>query len=156
MGQLIDGLLSLSRITRETIAKETVDLSVVAQSVIATLQESDPDRRVQVTIQKDIIVQGDSRLLHAALANLMGNAWKFTKKKPDAQIEFGTRHEEGRIVFFVEDNGAGFNMSHAARLFGTFQRLHTIHEFEGTGIGLATVQGSSIGMMAKFGRRQAR
>lgn len=140
MGELIDGLLSLSRISRNEMTRERVNLSTIAETIVRTLQEGDPERKIDIRIEKDLIAYGDSRLLHAVLANLIGNAWKFTNKKADARIEFGSRDEGDRKVFFVRDNGAGFDMRYSEKLFGTFQRLHAESEFEGTGIGLATVQ----------------
>jgi signal transduction histidine kinase len=140
MGLLIDGLLSLSQITRKEIVKTKTDLSSIATMVFTALQESDSNRNVQWTIAPGCIAQGDPGLIQVILTNLLGNAWKFTKKKPSAQIEFGQTLKEGKTTFFVKDNGAGFDMKYTNKLFGTFQRLHSTTEFEGTGIGLATVQ----------------
>ena len=140
MGRLIDDLLELARITRREMVRDSVDLSVLAENVIAELREHDPDRRVIVRIQPELSVIGDEGLLRAALANLLGNAWKFTSKTTDPMIEFGAINTNGDRNFYVRDNGAGFDMNFAAKLFGPFQRLHSANDFEGTGIGLATVQ----------------
>ncbi len=139
MGQLIDDLLKLSRMTRIEMRRETVVLSALAQTIVAQLQQTQPERRVKVMIAEGLVANGDARLLQVVLENLLGNAWKFTQKRLDATIEFGTLQQDGQAVFFVCDNGAGFDMAYADKLFGAFQRLHTITEFEGTGIGLATV-----------------
>ncbi len=140
--ELIDDLLMLSRVTRSEMNREaTVDLSGMAQSIAAQLQSTQPERRVQFVIQPGLVTPGDPHLLHIALDNLMGNAWKFTSKRPEARIEFGTDGtDSGNRVYFVRDNGAGFDMAFADKLFGPFQRLHSGNEFPGTGIGLATVQ----------------
>jgi signal transduction histidine kinase len=140
MGRLIDDLLELARITRRELVRNSVDLSALAENVIAELREHDPQRRVIVRIQPELSVIGDAGLLRAALANLLGNAWKFTSKTADAVIEFGAVNANGDRSFYVRDNGAGFDMNYAAKLFGPFQRLHNTNDFEGTGIGLATVQ----------------
>ncbi|HZC19561.1 MAG TPA: CHASE domain-containing protein, partial [Rubrobacteraceae bacterium] len=144
MGRLIDDLLSLSRVTRGTMNRERVNLSALAEEVAEGLREARPERAVMFSAQKGLEVWGDPRLLRVALENLIGNAWKFTEKEPEAQIEFGVDEElsrRGRIpVYYVRDNGAGFEMAYADKLFGAFQRLHGPEEFEGTGIGLATVQ----------------
>jgi len=140
MGQLIDDLLDLARLTRSEMQPAPVDLSNLAQQVVSDLQSMYPERSVEMIIQEDMIVHGDTQLLRVALENLLGNAWKFTSKKPDAQIKFGMRAENDQRVYYVKDNGVGFNMAYADKLFGAFQRLHGATEFEGTGIGLATVQ----------------
>ena len=140
MGRLIDDLLELARITRRELVRDSVDLSALAENVIAELREHDPDRRVIVRIQPELSVIGDEGLLRAALANLLGNAWKFTTRTTDPMIEFGAINLNGDRSFYVRDNGAGFDMNYAAKLFGPFQRLHSANDFEGTGIGLATVQ----------------
>jgi PAS domain S-box-containing protein len=140
--QLIDDLLMLSRVTRSEMNRETaVDLSALANSITSQLQTGQPERGVQFAIQPGLVTHGDAHLLHIALDNLIGNAWKFTSKVPEARIEFGTAGKEnGKTVYFVRDNGAGFDMAFADKLFGPFQRLHSGNEFPGTGIGLATVQ----------------
>ena len=144
MGRLIDDLLGLSRVTRGTMNRERVNLSALAGEVAEDLREARPERTVEFSTQEGLEVWGDSRLLRVALENLIGNAWKFTEKEPEARVEFGVDEElsrKGRVpVYYVRDNGAGFEMAYADKLFGAFQRLHGSDEFEGTGIGLATVQ----------------
>jgi PAS domain S-box-containing protein len=140
MGQLIDDLLSLSRVTRAPMQPGFVNLSALAQSILNNLKLTQPERQVTVLIAADLATNGDPQLLRIVLENLIGNAWKFTSRRPDAYIEVGALDEpEGRI-FFVRDNGAGFDMAFSAKLFGAFQRLHSADEFPGTGVGLATVQ----------------
>jgi PAS domain S-box-containing protein len=140
MAQLIDDLLALSRVTRSDLHRESVDLSALAQAAIARIQRSQPDRRVDVVIQEGLRGEGDPRLLTVVLDNLFGNAWKFTGRRDEAHIEFGAASNDGHRVYFLRDNGAGFDMAFASKLFGVFQRLHAATEFEGTGVGLATVQ----------------
>lgn len=140
LGQLIDDLLKLSRLTRSDIEYAPVDLSALAAEVVDELREADPDREVTVTIQPNVIVQGDARLLRVVLDNLFSNAWKFTGRTPQPRIEFGTLDYDDESVYYVRDNGAGFDMAYIEKLFRAFQRLHKTSEFEGTGIGLATVQ----------------
>ena len=139
MAQLIDDLLALSRVTRGELHRARVNLSAMAKAIAERLGAAEPGRRVDFVIREDAWADGDARLLGVALENLMGNAWKFTGKREHARIEFGQLQEGGRTVHFVRDNGAGFDMAHAGKLFGVFQRLHSSGEFEGTGIGLATV-----------------
>jgi light-regulated signal transduction histidine kinase (bacteriophytochrome) len=140
MAQLIDSLLSLARITRSDLRHELVDLSGLARATAERLAASQPGRQVECLIGQGLTAMGDSRLLGSVLDNLLGNAWKFTQDQPRASIEFACSQQDGQSVFFVRDNGAGFDMTFAPKLFGVFQRLHTSDEFEGTGIGLATVQ----------------
>jgi hypothetical protein len=140
MARLIDGLLGLSRVTRGELVREKVDLTHLAQQAAARLRETAPDRQVDLVVQEGLEVDGDARLLTAALDNLLGNAWKFTGKCSHARVEVGRQTEESGRVFFVRDNGAGFEQAYAQKLFGAFQRLHSVTEFEGSGIGLATVQ----------------
>ncbi|MDX2097374.1 MAG: GAF domain-containing protein [Leptolyngbyaceae cyanobacterium bins.59] len=140
MGELIDDLLNLSRVMRNEMRWEAVDLSLIARSIATELRQSAPTRSVEFKIQDEIIVNGDSRLLRVLLFNLLDNAWKFTSKHPQATIEFGSIEQEGNKLYFVKDDGAGFDMAYINKLFGAFQRLHGVHEFPGTGIGLATVQ----------------
>jgi len=140
MGQLIDDLLSLSRVGRAEMQQEPVDLTALAWDIIGRLRETGPDRRVEFVVQEGMTAVGDPRLLEIALSNLLNNAWKFTGKRPAGLIEFGRIQLEGQPVFFVRDNGAGFDPAYADKLFGAFQRLHKASEFPGTGIGLATVQ----------------
>ncbi|MCA1718348.1 MAG: PAS domain S-box protein [Actinobacteria bacterium] len=135
MGRLIDGLLELSRVTRAEIRYETVDLSGLVEGIAEELKQSDPERWVEFVIEKGLVAEGDRRLLKVALENLLSNAWKFTEKR--ARIEFGVAKDEGAPAYFVRDNGVGFDMAYADKLFGVFQRLHGPDEFEGTGIGLA-------------------
>jgi light-regulated signal transduction histidine kinase (bacteriophytochrome) len=140
MGALIDDLLKLSRVSRAELTRETVSLSEIANEVIAQLWQRDAGRQVEIAIQPGMTVEGDPNLLHLALENLLDNAWKFTSRKPSARITFATRELDGQTVFYVSDNGAGFDMRHANRLFEAFQRLHRQDEYEGTGVGLATVR----------------
>ncbi|MCG3113272.1 MAG: PAS domain S-box protein [Candidatus Manganitrophus sp. SB1] len=140
MAALIEDLLNLSRITRRVMRKAPLDLTALARSIAEELQAADPKRRVTFLIQDRMKAEGDRGLLRIALENLLGNAWKFTSKRPKAIIEFGRVEQEGKPTYFVRDNGAGFDMAYADKLFGAFQRLHSMSEFEGTGIGLATVQ----------------
>jgi signal transduction histidine kinase len=141
MAELIDALLEFSRIARTELHRETVDLSSLVQRVGADLQQMQPERQVALQITDGLEARGDARLLRVLLQNLLGNAWKFTARTPTARIEVGRIDQvDGTAVFFVADNGAGFDMAYADKLFGAFQRLHRAHEFPGTGIGLATVQ----------------
>ncbi len=140
MGELIEDLLNLSRITRSEMHQEPVDLSSLAKTIAEELQHSEPERKATFLIQDDLQTSADPRLLRIALENLLGNAWKFTLNRPSAMIEFGRNEQEGKQVYFVRDNGAGFDMAYADKLFTPFQRLHSLSEFPGTGIGLATVQ----------------
>ncbi|OHE82501.1 MAG: hypothetical protein A2107_06745 [Verrucomicrobia bacterium GWF2_62_7] len=141
MGQLIDGLLALSHMSRREMCREKVNLSALAQAIMADLRERESKRQVAFHCQTGLEATGDERLLRVALENLLGNAWKFTGKQANACIEFGvSRQAEGPAEYFVRDNGAGFEMAYADKLFGAFQRLHTTSEFPGSGIGLATVQ----------------
>jgi PAS domain S-box-containing protein len=140
MYTIIDALLILSRVTREEMRHDVIDLSALARSVATELQRSDPGRNVEFIITPGIIGVGDGSLVRVALENLIGNAWKFTSRKEKARIEFGAMERQGTTVYFVRDNGAGFDMAYVDKLFGAFQRLHTTEEFPGTGIGLPTVQ----------------
>ena len=140
MGELIDDMLSLSRVSRAEIHWKKVDLSGLAQKIAQELQDSEPKRRVKFIIAPDLLVYGDGPLLRAALENLLSNAWKFTGKRDRPKIEFGARKENGLQVYFVKDNGVGFDMSYVSKIFEPFQRLHSKNEFPGTGIGLATVR----------------
>jgi PAS domain S-box-containing protein len=140
MAQLIDDVLQLARITRSEMREEPVDLSELADSIIKDLKKQEPNRNVTIDIKEGLTARGDRRLLKIMLSNLIGNAWKFTARQADATISFGRIQKDDDLVYFVRDNGAGFNMTYVDKLFGAFQRLHTADEFEGTGIGLATVQ----------------
>jgi PAS domain S-box-containing protein len=139
MAHLIDDMLNLSRVSRGEISIQEVDLSEIVHTIANDLLESQPERNVEFIIQDGVKVHGDDRLLHIVMENLLGNAWKFTSKHPTARIEFGLLQKE-KSVYFVRDDGAGFDMSYSVKLFNAFQRLHTISEFPGTGVGLATVQ----------------
>lgn len=138
MNELIEDLLDLSRVSRGPMSSDIVDLSAIAREVLAILQRNDPQRRVDVQVADGVQVRGDAGLLRILLDNLLGNAWKFTSRTPEARITFAAGPEPGSFV--ISDNGAGFDMQYAGKLFGPFQRLHREAEFPGTGIGLATVQ----------------
>jgi PAS domain S-box-containing protein len=139
MDRLIDDLLKLSRISRSEIRDNPIDLSPMAEEIVSGLRKEEPLRTVDVKIAPSLPTQGDERLMRLVLDNLLRNAWKFTSKKPDARIEFARMDEPGG-AFFVRDNGAGFDMAYASRLFGVFQRLHSPSDFPGSGVGLAIVQ----------------
>ncbi len=139
MGELIDGMLELSRLNHGELLREIVSLSAMAEAVVAKLREAEPARDVSLCIQSNIVVTGDRRLLGIILDNLLGNAWKFTAKTTQARIEFGVVERDGETVYYVADNGAGFDMAYAGKLFKAFQRLHFAQEFPGIGIGLASV-----------------
>ncbi len=139
MADLIDALMELARISRVPLGRHRVDVSALAHVAIDELARRDPDRHVEVAISPDVIVEADARLIRILLDNLLGNSWKFTCKTDAPRIELGVRDEEGERAFYIRDNGAGFDMSQADRLFTPFARLHSDAEFKGTGIGLATV-----------------
>jgi signal transduction histidine kinase len=139
MDELIDDLLQLARVGRAEMRRVQTDLSAMARSIAADLERCAVNRVVHFEIESDIVAVCDARLMRIVLENLLGNAWKFTAKSDRAIIEFGSRSGGGQVVFFVRDNGVGFDMTYADKLFGPFQRLHTQNEFPGTGIGLATV-----------------
>jgi len=140
MNRIMDDLLHLSRISLHGVHRQDVDLSKLAASVVAELREGQPDRGATVDIQEGIAAFADAKLIEVALSNLLGNAWKFTSKIQNARVQFGTFKQNGKIVYYVKDNGAGFDQSFSEKLFLPFHRLHSEEEFEGTGIGLATVQ----------------
>lgn len=140
MGHLIDDLLNLSKVTRSGVDFTEVDISALASEVVEALRQQEPDRKVEVSIWDNMTVTGDARLLRVALENLVGNAWKFTNQVESPRIEVGRMQIDDKSVYFVRDNGAGFDMKYADKLFGPFQRLHRVEEYPGTGIGLATVQ----------------
>jgi PAS domain S-box-containing protein len=140
MGRLIDDLLELSRVTRADMTRERVDLTALARSIAQRLQETEPDRKVEFVIHPQLTTYGDARLLEVMLTNLLGNSWKFTGKHASPRIEFGRTEMGARSAYFVRDDGAGFDMAGAGKLFRSFQRLHSAADFPGTGVGLATVQ----------------
>jgi light-regulated signal transduction histidine kinase (bacteriophytochrome) len=140
MSRLVDDLVDLTRITNDRMGREPVSLGKLARSIADDLAASAPERRVEWRIGQVPAVHGDERLLRLALAHLLGNAWKFTARAPRALIEFGARSEGDETVFYVRDDGIGFDMRYAERLFGAFQTLHRAEEFEGNGIGLAIAQ----------------
>jgi light-regulated signal transduction histidine kinase (bacteriophytochrome) len=140
MGQLIDDLLRLSRISRADLTREPVDLSALARDVADGLRRGEPGRDATFDIASGLTTCGDARLLRVVLENLLGNAWKFTSQRSGARIEFFAESRDGRPHYCVRDNGVGFDMAYAGKLFSPFQRLHRVNDFPGTGIGLATVQ----------------
>jgi signal transduction histidine kinase len=140
MGTLIDDLLKLSRVTRAEMRREASDLSAIVKSIATSLEEAEPSRNVNFKIEDGLTIDGDPRLLRVALENLLRNAWKYTSRHDQARIEFGRSEQSGKSIFYVRDDGAGFDPQYSDRLFGAFQRLHGVNEFPGTGIGLATVQ----------------
>jgi light-regulated signal transduction histidine kinase (bacteriophytochrome) len=140
MAELIDSLLTLSRVTRADISPVRLDLSALARQIVASLRAADPKRNVECEIADGMQAEGDAKLLEVALQNLLQNAWKFTSKRDSAHIEVNVKPLAGTNVCYVRDNGAGFDMKYASKLFLAFQRLHDVQQFEGTGIGLATVQ----------------
>ena len=140
MERLINDLLALSRLSRHQLRRQPVDLTALAQTIAARLQEAQPQRPVEFIIQEGLTAQCDAHLLEIALTNLLNNAFKFTGQRNPARIEFGQNSVGGQPAYFVRDNGVGFDMAYASKLFGAFQRLHSPAEFPGTGIGLATVQ----------------
>jgi len=139
MGDLIDALLNLSRVIRVDMQRENVDIGAMAREIAAELQQETP-RNVEFIVAPDLKADGDPRLLRILLDNLIGNAWKYSGRRQEARIEIGALPAGGRPTYFVRDNGAGFDMAYSSKLFGPFQRLHSPSEFEGTGVGLATVQ----------------
>lgn len=140
MGNLIDDLLKLSRLSRVEMNLEVTNLSNIAESIVEELKESDPERKVTFIIQPNMVSKVDKELIKIALQNLLNNAWKYSKNQTETTIEFGAFQRDRQTIYFIRDNGIGFNMRYVDKLFGAFQRLHSNSEFEGTGIGLATVQ----------------
>jgi light-regulated signal transduction histidine kinase (bacteriophytochrome) len=140
MAVLIDDLLNLSRVTRTAVQPKFINLSKMADDIVQGLQETQPDRQVTFSLTPDLMVEADPHLMHIVLENLLSNAWKFTSKHEQPVIEFGQRAHVKERTFYVRDNGVGFDMAYADKLFGVFQRLHSVSEFPGTGVGLATVQ----------------
>jgi light-regulated signal transduction histidine kinase (bacteriophytochrome) len=139
MGELIDDLLALSRVGKAEVKRARVDLSLEANKVASELKGAHPARALEFAIAPNLVVDADAGLVRVLLENLLGNAVKFTAPTPRARIEVGSQDTVGDVTYFVRDNGVGFKMSSASKLFGAFQRLHAQQEFEGTGIGLATV-----------------
>jgi PAS domain S-box-containing protein len=140
MGELIDALLGLSRVSRTELTRESVDITLAAQTIIAQLRAEDSSRQVEFTVEEGMVDHADSGLIRVLLQNLLGNSWKFASKCENARIELGRAQNGDGVSYFVRDNGAGFDMAYAQKLFTPFQRLHSTNEFSGTGIGLATVQ----------------
>ena len=140
MNRIIDDLLDLSRISRQNVRRQEVDMSALAGSVVKELRRAHPERLVTVEIKEGVIASADRRLSEVLLSNLLGNAWKFTSKTENARIVFGALEQAGETVYYVKDNGAGFDQKQAHRLFLPFNRLHSEQDFEGTGIGLATAE----------------
>jgi light-regulated signal transduction histidine kinase (bacteriophytochrome) len=140
MGHLIDDLLKLSRVTRSEMNRERINLSSMVHTIAESLRKQHPDRPAEFIIADGLAAYGDGRLLTVALENLLSNAWKFSEKSSQIVIQFGTVEKNGNHAFFVKDNGVGFDMTYAGKLFNPFQRLHRTEEFPGTGIGLATVK----------------
>jgi signal transduction histidine kinase len=140
MEEIIDDLMKLSLVTRKEIQYDAVDLSSLAKSLREEFQKTEPERQVDFRIVDDLRVKGDPQLLRVALQNLLHNAWKYTRRNSQARIELGVIRGGDQPVFFVRDNGCGFDMVHAERVFNPFTRLHKSEDFEGTGIGLATVK----------------
>jgi PAS domain S-box-containing protein len=158
MGHLIDDLLKLSRVTRSEMNRERVDLSLIARTIADDLKNRHPKRPAQFNIHEGLTAYCDARLMTVAMENMLSNAWKFSEKAPRTVIEFGAAEKNGSRAFFVQDNGVGFDMSYANKLFNPFQRLHKTEEFPGTGIGLATVKriinrhGGQVWIEAKAGK----
>lgn len=140
MTQLIDDLLNLSRISRWTINSENINLSFIANEIINEFKVQQPEKKIQISIADNLVVSGDKQLLKIVVQNLLENAWKYSGKTENPKIEFGKTKQSGKEVFFVKDNGVGFDMKYAGKLFGVFQRLHSTKEFPGSGVGLSTVQ----------------
>jgi len=158
MGRLIDDMLQLAHVTRNEMRREKVDLSELASGILNDLRMTEPVRFVNITVQKGLLAYGDERLLKIVLINLLGNAWKFSSKKTAAEIAFGREWAKENGPYFVHDNGVGFNEAFAGKLYEAFQRLHSASDFEGTGIGLATVRriinrhGGNIWARGKVGK----
>jgi PAS domain S-box-containing protein len=153
MGQLIDDLLKLSRVSRDPLRPVAVELSQMAEEIVAALRSTEPERSVEVRIQPGVTARGDRQLLNIVLVNLLSNAWKFTAGAERARIEFGTTEQDGETVHYVRDNGAGFDMTYSDKLFAPFQRLHSLQEFPGNGVGWRRSCASLIAMGAGRGRR---
>jgi len=158
MGRLIDDLLNLSRLTRAEMTRRHVNISTMVRKIAEAKNNAQPEREVEFAIQDHLTVEGDGQLLNVMLENLLENAWKFTGKSEAAKIEFGAMEQEGKLIYFIRDNGVGFDMEYAGKLFQPFQRVHAMDEFPGTGIGLATVKriierhGGRVRIEAEAGR----
>jgi len=139
IGELIDDMLSLAGISRQEMVRQHIDMSALADTVVEGLRQANPERRIEVVIGRQLVAHGDERLMRVALVNLLDNAWKYSSQTPNAHVEFGAEEKDGEEVFFVRDNGVGFDMRYYDRLFAVFQRLHVERDFPGTGIGLALV-----------------
>jgi PAS domain S-box-containing protein len=139
MSELIDDILGLAKISRHEMKPGEIDLGAIASSIINDLRQAEPERKVETVIAKELTAFGDARLMKIALSNLIGNAWKYSSKAPDARIEFGAMKKSDEKAYFIRDNGVGFDMTHSQKLFTPFQRLHSDNQFPGTGIGLAMV-----------------
>jgi light-regulated signal transduction histidine kinase (bacteriophytochrome) len=137
---MINAMLNLSRLGKNEIQREPVNLSELAALTTQELRHSDPTRQVEFEIMPGLVADGDNKLLHIVVENLLGNAWKFTSRKQDAKITFGMTEKNGKRAYYVKDNGVGFNMTYAEQLFKPFQRFHSAAEFPGTGVGLASIQ----------------
>jgi light-regulated signal transduction histidine kinase (bacteriophytochrome) len=140
MSGLIDDLLNLSRMSRAVVRAEDINLTALAWGVVAELRAQEPSRKVAIEISEGLTAHGDTHLMTIVLVNLLGNAWKYTSKRSEAQIAFGCKNHASEPIFYVRDNGAGFDMKYVDKLFAPFQRLHRDSEFDGTGVGLVTVQ----------------
>jgi PAS domain S-box-containing protein len=140
MSELIDDILSLSKVSLDEMKIQGISLSKIASAVVNTMRQAKPANNIEVTIAENIETRGDTRLMSIAISNLIGNAWKYSSKTPDAKIEFGEIKKDGKKVYYIRDNGAGFDMKFAAKIFEPFKRLHSDREFPGTGIGLAIVK----------------
>ena len=140
MELLISCLIDLSRVSRDDLKHEQIDVTAMVTSIASALQKLEPARKVEFSIEPGLVIDGDPRLLRTAFEHLLGNAWKFTNRHPSARIAVGSETTEGRRILYVKDDGAGFDPAYAERMFGAFQRFHSASEFDGTGIGLAMVQ----------------
>ena len=140
MKDLVDSLLEISRISRRNLVKSKINISDLATNIFKTLRSDHPERLINVVIEKDLFLYGDKKLFNIALENLIDNAWKFTSKVTDPRIEIGSIRPENEAIFFIKDNGCGFDMGYADKIFIAFQRLHNKNEYPGIGIGLATVK----------------
>jgi light-regulated signal transduction histidine kinase (bacteriophytochrome) len=140
MSALIDDMLRLAKISRQEMSLKEIDLTAIAWSIINDLIQDESTRKVEVVIAENLKINGDERLMNIALSNIIGNAWKYSSKVANPRIEFGMTQKDGKKIYYVRDNGAGFDMKYAEKLFTPFQRLHSDREFSGTGIGLPIVK----------------